>query len=174
MGGCQSSSPSSCGTINWETFTNCCAAIRQCHLICWFLNLDEIERCRLAGILLSCVATILVTIAIATEFWVKRFVRGIFVFRGLWIDCQLGSCARPEKVHLYVVGSIVLMLISVMTAYGSVISGTLCFTPLPRLKAISWPWLATALCLVSGSRSWTHNARAENRDEEFMEDMEEP
>ncbi|XP_077196928.1 uncharacterized protein LOC143838923 [Paroedura picta] len=51
---------------------------------------------------------------------------------------------------LYVVGSMLLMLISVTACYGSVISGTLCFTPLPRLKAISWPWLATSLCFVSG------------------------
>ncbi|XP_060113667.1 protein NKG7-like [Heteronotia binoei] len=60
--------------------------------------LDDPGTCHLAGVILSCVATVLVTVAVSTEFWVKRFVRGIFVFRGLWKDCQMGSCSRLAKV----------------------------------------------------------------------------
>lgn len=67
-------------------------------IIVWFTNLKAYDWVRLGGIFFSCVATCLLMIAICTEYWVKRFVRGIFVFRGLWTDCQLGHCSLLGKV----------------------------------------------------------------------------
>ncbi|XP_062818146.1 uncharacterized protein LOC134293715 [Anolis carolinensis] len=50
----------------------------------------------------------------------------------------------------YIVISILFMLISAVTCYGSVIFGTLCLTALPPSKKIKWTTLTITLCFVSG------------------------
>lgn len=67
-------------------------------VIVWFKNLKAYDWVRLGGIFFSCTATCLLMTAICTEYWVKRFVRGIFVFRGLWTDCQLGQCSFLKEI----------------------------------------------------------------------------
>ncbi|CAI5781205.1 Hypothetical predicted protein [Podarcis lilfordi] len=61
-------------------------------LLTWFKKLTNTEKLRIGGIAISCLETILLVVVISTVSWVKRFVRGIFVFQGLWQECSLGNC----------------------------------------------------------------------------------
>ncbi|KAJ6663606.1 hypothetical protein lerEdw1_009685 [Lerista edwardsae] len=119
-------------------------------LVEWLSSLDQIGGLRLSGVILSCIATNLSMITIATEFWVKQFVRGSFVYRGLWNKCHLGKCSRLTNAPLYILGSIIFMMISAVTAYGSAISGTLSLTPLPSLRRLKWPNVTIVSCFISG------------------------
>uniref|UniRef100_A0A8C8RPF0 Uncharacterized protein n=1 Tax=Pelusios castaneus TaxID=367368 RepID=A0A8C8RPF0_9SAUR len=46
-----------------------------------------------AGLCLSCLATVLLAVSAATEYWIRLWVLGIVIHQGLWRECQLGSCA---------------------------------------------------------------------------------
>ncbi|KAJ7304063.1 hypothetical protein JRQ81_011585 [Phrynocephalus forsythii] len=128
----------------------CISAVSQCGPVVWLKSLKITGQLRLGGVLLSCLATCLVVAAVSTEYWVKRFVRGIFIFRGLWKDCQQGKCTPLEQMPSYIGISIFFMLISVAACYGSVIFGTLCLTALPPSKKTSWITLTITLCTISG------------------------
>ncbi|ETE66437.1 Lens fiber membrane intrinsic protein, partial [Ophiophagus hannah] len=135
-------------------------------IIVWFKNLKVYDWVRLSGIFFSCVATCLLMIAICTEYWVKRFVRGIFVFRGLWTDCQLGHCSLLEEIPFYITISIVLMLISAIACYGSVIYGTRSLAATETSKKLSHSDIAITLSFFSGvchfvAKRWEEEETAE-------------
>ncbi|KAK9394512.1 hypothetical protein NXF25_015040 [Crotalus adamanteus] len=119
-------------------------------IIVWFKNLKAHDWVRLGGIFFSCVATCLLMIAICTEYWVKRFIRGIFVFRGLWIDCQLGECFLLKEIPFYITVSIICMLISTIACYGAVIFGTRSLAATETSRKLSSSDLAITLSFFSG------------------------
>ncbi|KAG8143394.1 hypothetical protein E2320_000634 [Naja naja] len=120
-------------------------------IIVWFKNLKVYDWVRLSGIFFSCVATCLLMIAICTEYWVKRFVRGIFVFRGLWTDCQLGHCSLLKEIP---------------SCYGSVIYGTRSLAATETSEKLSHSDIAITLSFFSGvchfvAKRWEEEETAE-------------
>ncbi|KAL7981089.1 hypothetical protein Chor_005323 [Crotalus horridus] len=135
-------------------------------IIVWFKNLKAHDWVRLGGIFFSCVATCLLMIAICTEYWVKRFIRGIFVFRGLWIDCQLGECFLLKEIPFYITVSIICMLISTIACYGAVIFGTRSLAATETSRKLSFSDLAITLSFFSGvchfvAKRWEEEETAE-------------
>ncbi|XP_070620732.1 claudin domain-containing protein 2-like [Erythrolamprus reginae] len=104
-------------------------------VLVWFKNLKSYEWARLGGIIFSCIAACLLMEAICTEYWVKRFVNGIFVFRGLWADCQLGKCSLLKKIP---------------SSYGAVIYGTRSLASTETSQKLSDSDLAITLSFFSG------------------------
>ncbi|XP_075764004.1 uncharacterized protein LOC142819622 [Pelodiscus sinensis] len=56
------------------------------------MALGQASEMGAAGLYLSCLATVLLAVCAATESWLRLWVLGVVIHRGLWQECQLGTC----------------------------------------------------------------------------------
>ncbi|XP_075764003.1 uncharacterized protein LOC112544991 [Pelodiscus sinensis] len=104
-----------------------------------------------AGLYLSCLATVLLAVCAATESWLRLWVLGIVIHRGLWQECQLGTCTPLQGQRAYVGVSRGCLVPAVLTSYLSVLCGALALTPCPAPKGLDWARGAAALCFLTGA-----------------------
>ncbi|XP_067413584.1 claudin domain-containing protein 2-like [Emydura macquarii macquarii] len=104
-----------------------------------------------AGLCLSCVATVLLAVSAATESWLRLWVLGIVIHRGLWRECQLGACAPLHGQRGYVEVSRGCLALAVLAGYLSVLCGALALTPCLAPWGLDWAQGAAGLCFLTGA-----------------------
>ncbi|CAM5176561.1 unnamed protein product [Eretmochelys imbricata] len=104
-----------------------------------------------AGLCFSCVATVLLAVSAATESWLRLWVLGIIIHRGLWRECQLEACTPLQGQRAYVGISRGCLVLAVVASYLSVLCGALALAPRPAPKRLDWARGAAALCFLTGT-----------------------
>ncbi|XP_050786896.1 lens fiber membrane intrinsic protein-like [Gopherus flavomarginatus] len=103
-----------------------------------------------AGLCLSCVATVLLAVSAATESWLRLWVLGIVIHRGLWRECELWACIPLQGQRGYVGASRGCLVLAILAGYLSVLCGALALTPRPAPRGLDWARGAVALCFLTG------------------------
>ncbi|CAM4698005.1 unnamed protein product [Caretta caretta] len=104
-----------------------------------------------AGLCFSCVATVLLAVSAATESWLRLWVLGIIIHRGLWRECQLEACTPLQGQRAYVGVSRGCLVLALVASYLSVVCGALALAPRPAPKRLDWARGAAALCFLTGT-----------------------
>ncbi|CAM5134712.1 unnamed protein product [Natator depressus] len=117
----------------------------------WFPLSMMGSRLGAAGLCFSCVATVLLAVSAATESWLRLWVLGIVIHRGLWRECQLGACTPLQGQRAYVGVSRGCLVLAFVAGYLSVLCGALALAPRPAPKRLDWARGAAALCFLTGT-----------------------